>query len=161
YRGAMNHTALGDTCQAWSSQTPHSHAFTAVTHPGQGLEDGNFCRKPSGAHLACAWCYTTREKPSWGCCMPEAPPAPPAAAAKPATATRRAGDYRGHVSTTVSGHSCQRWDAQAPNAHPYAPLASFAAQGLGAHSECRRPGGFPCAWCYTLQPTKRGWECCD
>jgi len=56
YRGNIAVTASGKTCQAWSSQSPHSHSRTSENYPNSGL-DANYCRNPDGEPSA--WCYTT------------------------------------------------------------------------------------------------------
>eukprot|EP00984_Skeletonema_dohrnii_P030212 scaffold21529_cov96-Skeletonema_dohrnii-CCMP3373.AAC.1 len=56
YRGSISVTASGKTCQAWSSQSPHSHLRTSENYPNSGL-DANYCRNPDGEPGA--WCYTT------------------------------------------------------------------------------------------------------
>ncbi|XP_027652786.2 plasminogen-like isoform X4 [Falco peregrinus] len=67
YRGTVAKTARGRTCQAWSSQKPHSHKyFTPVTHPGAGL-DKNFCRNPDG-DVNGVWCFTTDPEKKWEYC---------------------------------------------------------------------------------------------
>ena len=33
--------------------------------------------------------------------------------------TSNAEEYIGTLSSTISGHTCQRWDSQTPHAHPY------------------------------------------
>lgn len=43
YRGQVNVTETGKTCQRWDSQIPHSHVFNPDSEPG--LEH-NFCRNP-------------------------------------------------------------------------------------------------------------------
>ena len=50
YRGNINTTASGKTCQRWDSQTPHSHTRTPEKYPKSGLEE-NFCRNPDGEGL--------------------------------------------------------------------------------------------------------------
>jgi len=50
YEGSASVTVTGRLCQAWSSQTPHSHSYSSVgSH--------NYCRDPSGS--GSLWCYTT------------------------------------------------------------------------------------------------------
>ena len=51
YTGHMNVTFFGKTCQLWSSQIPHGHAF------GRLENESNFCRNPDGESKP--WCYTT------------------------------------------------------------------------------------------------------
>lgn len=56
YRGAINKTISGKTCQRWDSQSPHRHSLTPDVNPDWGLEE-NYCRNPDGEPSA--WCYTT------------------------------------------------------------------------------------------------------
>lgn len=58
YRGTIARTINNRTCQAWDSQSPHSHTRTPEEFPNSGLT-GNFCRNPDGEPGA--WCYTTDE----------------------------------------------------------------------------------------------------
>uniref|UniRef100_A0A3Q3BP84 Kringle domain-containing protein n=1 Tax=Kryptolebias marmoratus TaxID=37003 RepID=A0A3Q3BP84_KRYMA len=62
-------------------------------------------------------------------------------------------DYRGHVSTTEHGYTCQRWDSQSPHSHPFTP-AYFLEENY-----CRNPDGEPRPWCYTTNSSTR-WEYC-
>ena len=78
--------------------------------------------------------------------------------------------FRGEsVRFTRDGRRCQRWDAQAPIPHPYAPNATgMAALGVGAHDFCRNPTGDPLQWCLVDHASDRGtrkrddstWEYC-
>ncbi|XP_019624923.1 PREDICTED: fibropellin-1-like [Branchiostoma belcheri] len=68
------------------------------------------------------------------------------------------GDYRGNVSVTGSGLSCQPWDAQSPHRHVYTP-ATFPTAGLD-HNFCRNPDGKSRPWCYTTDPSVR-FEYCN
>ena len=65
YRGTINITASGKTCQAWSSQSPHTHSRTPAAYPDSGLNE-NFCRNPDGEDFA--WCYTTDPLKRWEYC---------------------------------------------------------------------------------------------
>ena len=47
YRGILNTTESGRTCQRWDVQSPHSHSRTPQNYPSSGLEE-NYCRNPDG-----------------------------------------------------------------------------------------------------------------
>jgi len=66
-------------------------------------------------------------------------------------------DYYGTINITLTGRTCQRWDAMLPHKHSYAGDDNF----------CRNPGtplegGTPAdgAWCYTTDYNKV-WEQCN
>jgi len=69
-------------------------------------------------------------------------------------------DYRGPVSHTKSGLTCQSWSSQTPHPHPNGPQ-EFPLAGLADNNHCRNPdedsGG---AWCYTTDPDVR-YQYCD
>ncbi|XP_019621162.1 PREDICTED: plasminogen-like [Branchiostoma belcheri] len=72
-------------------------------------------------------------------------------------------DYRGNLSVTKSGRTCQRWDSNTPHFHHnYWPGTS----GPGtdpdvAENYCRNPDSDGATlWCYTTDPKKR-WEYCN
>ncbi|KAL7456163.1 hypothetical protein ACHAWC_007673 [Mediolabrus comicus] len=69
-------------------------------------------------------------------------------------------DYRGTISKTSSGRTCQNWADQTPHWHSLDP-ANFPESGLDANY-CRNPWprGYVRAWCYTMDPDVR-WEYCD
>ena len=67
-------------------------------------------------------------------------------------------DYRGTISTTISGEECQPWSSQSPHGHSRTP-GNYPNAGLDSNY-CRNPDGEPRAWCYTSNPSKR-WEYCD
>ncbi|MEL6739763.1 MAG: fibronectin type II domain-containing protein [Planctomycetota bacterium] len=69
--------------------------------------------------------------------------------------------YVGDVATTVSGKTCQRWDATAPNSHAY--VATGAGIDL-SDNRCRNPSPYheesrTGPWCFTTDPGTR-WEYC-
>ena len=81
YRGALSTTGSGLDCQAWTSQTPHTHTYGQDTAIGNahGLGDHNFCRNPTGGASG-LWCYTMVPSVRWAYCsqIPEcSPPAQP------------------------------------------------------------------------------------
>jgi hypothetical protein len=61
--------------------------------------------------------------------------------------------YKGTLSTTISGRTCQRWDKIFPQLHQY---------DLGSeHSNyCRNPSADDYIWCLTTDTFTR-WETCD
>ena len=97
YRGTRAVTEGGYTCQAWSSQAPHAHTYTADDHPNAGLGDHNYCRNPDGSQSR-PWCYTTDPDREYQLCdiflcpspsappppSPPTPPAPPVPPSPPA-----------------------------------------------------------------------------
>jgi len=69
------------------------------------------------------------------------------------------GDYRGLVSTTINGLTCQKWTEQSPHQHTSSPL-NYPNAGLGDHNYCRNPDGTSAPWCYTTDSDTR-WEFCN
>lgn len=66
--------------------------------------------------------------------------------------------YRGDVSVTVSGKTCQAWVIQAPHPHSITPLDRPELEG---NNFCRNPDGRGLSpWCYTTDADTR-WEYCD
>jgi hypothetical protein len=66
--------------------------------------------------------------------------------------------YRGSLSTTLSGYTCQRWDEQLPQPHYLTPESNPNA-GLAEGNYCRNPDNSLGAWCFTTEPTVR-YELC-
>lgn len=60
-------------------------------------------------------------------------------------------DYRGTVSQTISGLTCQAWNEQTPHRHGFLP-DSFPGFGLGDHNYCRSLGRARAPWCFTTDP---------
>ncbi|KAL8599153.1 hypothetical protein ACOMHN_007869 [Nucella lapillus] len=83
YRGKLDHTVDGHTCQKWSEHYPHPHNLTdpaaansirseedrdRVQQDREGLGNHNFCRNPRGLRRGRPWCYTTKKHPEWQLC---------------------------------------------------------------------------------------------
>ena len=66
YRGHVQVTVSGRQCQAWTSQSPHTHTRTSEKYPSSGLGSHNYCRNPDGEPTA--WCYTTDPSKRWEVC---------------------------------------------------------------------------------------------
>nr|XP_054753197.1 plasminogen-like [Lytechinus pictus] len=67
-------------------------------------------------------------------------------------------NYRGDLSVTLTGKTCQSWTSQTPHGHSRTP-DNYPDAGLGNHNHCRNPDGAFTAWCYTTDPDRR-WEYC-
>ncbi|XP_070554198.1 balbiani ring protein 3-like isoform X2 [Ptychodera flava] len=156
YHGKISTTVSGRTCQKWTWQHPHHHTRTQWNYPDAYLGDHNYCRNPDGYDEV--WCYTTDPEKRWEECD----------VGKPEENCYNTEcyfnsiqvDYRGTVSTTVSGNTCQNWTDQYPHRHNFSPVR-YRGRGLGAHNFCRNPDrDHVGAWCYTTNSTVR-WEACD
>eukprot|EP00058_Branchiostoma_floridae_P006060 XP_002591548.1 hypothetical protein BRAFLDRAFT_92778 [Branchiostoma floridae] len=66
--------------------------------------------------------------------------------------------YRGTVSVTETGRTCQRWDSHFPHPHDVHP-ANHPLSGLDGNY-CRNPDGSRRVWCYTTDLFMR-WDYCD
>eukprot|EP00058_Branchiostoma_floridae_P001958 XP_002587446.1 hypothetical protein BRAFLDRAFT_100128 [Branchiostoma floridae] len=67
--------------------------------------------------------------------------------------------YRGTISVTRTGKTCQHWDSQTPHEHGVTP-ANYPASGL-EQNYCRNPDGDPSGvWCITTD-SERPWDYCD
>ncbi|KAI4800600.1 hypothetical protein KUCAC02_009594, partial [Chaenocephalus aceratus] len=67
-------------------------------------------------------------------------------------------NYRGKISSTENGYTCQRWDSQKPHNHGYIPSAL--PEKYLEENYCRNPDGDPKPWCFTTSPSKR-WDFCS
>ncbi|KAL4237776.1 hypothetical protein ACF0H5_002488 [Mactra antiquata] len=157
YSGTLASTIKGKTCQRWDSQYPHENGYTkASQYPDGSLTAAaNYCRDPSDSGYT--WCYTTDPDDRWDVCN----------VTKCKTEwsayscyhfNENASDYDGHLSVTVNGRRCQRWDLQFPHKHGY---KNSEYHGSSFYSNyCRDPEGWGLPWCYTEDPDHR-WEVCD
>ncbi|VDI66199.1 plasminogen, partial [Mytilus galloprovincialis] len=180
YRGAMSVTESGKTCQRWDSNTPHHPSDYEFVDTYKH----NFCRNPGDK--ARPWCYTTDpddQKESIGSyqdpcsttvssCFSPLICALSVCDCEPAhfynehdnrchprdecKRTDKGTEYRGAISVTDEGRTCQRWDSTTPHSPTnYALVDTF------KHNFCRNPtdSGKDRPWCYTIDPDKR-WEYC-
>ncbi|XP_077981543.1 plasminogen-like [Glandiceps talaboti] len=156
YRGTVYLTVTGKTCQRWDSQSPQEHKYTPEAYAADGVGNHNYCRNPGKDHHR-TWCYTTTTYQRWDNCEVSAPGL--GCEFTECYHDLRQIDYRGTISETESGRTCQRWDSQNPHVHSYAP-DKFSAHGIGEHNYCRNPGyDHHRAWCYTSNPHVT-WENC-
>ncbi|XP_019628306.1 PREDICTED: uncharacterized protein LOC109472881 isoform X2 [Branchiostoma belcheri] len=67
YRGTIQHTKSGLTCQRWDTSFPHEHEYLEK-YPNSGLDE-NYCRNPDGQPDAeRPWCYTIDPDVRWEYC---------------------------------------------------------------------------------------------
>ncbi|KAH8095309.1 hypothetical protein JL720_2600 [Aureococcus anophagefferens] len=78
---------------------------------------------------------------------PTTPATTPASTVKSCADEDDESDYRGTISETKTGATCQKWTAQSPHSHVVTPEAR-PDKGLGDHNYCRNPStNQPHAWC--------------
>ncbi|OXB57260.1 hypothetical protein ASZ78_007520 [Callipepla squamata] len=155
YHGVISTTASGLECQRWDSQQPHSHGYLPENFPEKDLKM-NYCRNPDGEPRP--WCFTTNPNKRWEFCnIPRCSTSPPVPAPGRLCLSGRGEDYRGKISVTESGNTCQRWSAQSPHRHARTP-ENYPCKNL-EENYCRNPDGEKMPWCYTTNVTAR-WEYC-
>jgi len=68
--GNVATTVSGRTCQAWASNSPHSHSYDEDSRypDGSASAAGNKCRNPSSSYDEGVWCYTTDPDERWEEC---------------------------------------------------------------------------------------------
>uniref|UniRef100_A0A8C5JDC7 Kringle domain-containing protein n=1 Tax=Junco hyemalis TaxID=40217 RepID=A0A8C5JDC7_JUNHY len=115
YRGTISVTESGNTCQEWSSQSPHRHTFISQDFCSRGLDE-NYCRNPDGEKRP--WCYTTNTTARWEYCnIPSCDSAKPEAPVTEECYQGNGVTYRGTASFTRSGKKCQAWSSMSPHRH--------------------------------------------
>uniref|UniRef100_A0A8C4QDN9 Kringle domain-containing protein n=1 Tax=Eptatretus burgeri TaxID=7764 RepID=A0A8C4QDN9_EPTBU len=120
YRGEINKTMSGITCLHWDSLSPKQYRRTPDRYPDGDLRE-NFCRNPDNDRKP--WCYkstnTSDGDPNWEYCdIPRCyVKFPKIQNITTKCFNVRSTAYRGKVSKTRSGLTCQRWDDQKPHEH--------------------------------------------
>jgi len=71
YVGHISVTVSGKQCQAWTSQSPHTHGYTDDDmFPDVSVNDAsNYCRNPTDDWDDGVWCYTTDPATEWEACI--------------------------------------------------------------------------------------------
>ncbi|XP_053891351.1 hepatocyte growth factor-like protein isoform X8 [Malaclemys terrapin pileata] len=147
YRGKVNVTTSGIPCQRWDAQTPHRHHFRPEAYECKDLRE-NYCRNPDGSEAP--WCFTSLPSMRVAFCFQ----------------IKRCTDevevegcyhgngelYRGKISKTRKGITCQKWSAVSPHTPQISP-AMFPAMHL-EENYCRNPDNDSHGpWCYTMDPS--------
>nr|XP_014344832.1 PREDICTED: plasminogen-like isoform X1 [Latimeria chalumnae] len=173
YRGTASETISGTKCQAWSSMRPHMHEKTPQKFPDAGLTK-NYCRNPDNDQKP--WCYTMNPEMRWDYCNlrkctrmltsensnQKPPPELPTIYEAPSISeciNGRGEDYRGKMSKTLSGRTCQEWSSKTPHYQALSTLSLYTNAGLDENF-CRNPDGdIKGPWCFTMDPDMQ-WEHC-
>ncbi|GCC26663.1 hypothetical protein chiPu_0005081 [Chiloscyllium punctatum] len=167
YRGTTSVTVSGRRCQEWDYPEPHNHSKTPHNYPEAGLV-GNYCRNPDNDRAP--WCFTTDPTVRWEYCRiskcqtapPQSPTIIPSRAPNTQTDCQSGiGEtYRGTISTTASGRTCQNWSAMTPHKHHNFTPETHPNAGLDGNY-CRNPDGdLNGPWCFTTDPKKQ-FDYCD
>ena len=157
YRGTINVTRSGRTCQRWDAQTPHTHSNDPSAEPLAGLEDNNFCRNPDFDEGA--WCYTTDPEVRWEYCDVPACHDNFVPRRYCGTTSQNQMDYRGGVEVTETGALCSGWDSDIDGRFNSEDVPTAGLVG----TTCRNPpgSGRTRAWCYTSNSESNPWEYCN
>ncbi|GCC26664.1 hypothetical protein chiPu_0005082 [Chiloscyllium punctatum] len=148
YRGTTTKTASGRTCQRWDSNIPHRVNYTPETSPYADLKE-NYCRNPDNDSTG-PWCYTQDVKKRWEYCQIKN--------CEEECMFCSGENYRGKISQTEDGVTCQRWDSQTPHRHEY--TSTTFPDKYFEENYCRNPDGEPRPWCFTTDTQKR-WAFCN
>uniref|UniRef100_A0A8C6SRI3 Hepatocyte growth factor b n=1 Tax=Neogobius melanostomus TaxID=47308 RepID=A0A8C6SRI3_9GOBI len=149
YRGSMDTTPTGLSCQHWDSQYPHNHSFVPQAYPCKDLKE-NYCRNPDGREFP--WCFTTDPRVRTMFCTH----IPQCGAHNSADLTDCyegfGENYQGDLSRTRSNLPCAPWSDHANRWRGMPGLEGNA---------CRNPDKDKNGpWCYTNNTAVR-WDYCS
>uniref|UniRef100_A0AAV2KWI9 Hepatocyte growth factor n=1 Tax=Knipowitschia caucasica TaxID=637954 RepID=A0AAV2KWI9_KNICA len=151
YRGSVDTTPTGLTCQRWDRQYPHNHTFIPEAYPCKDLRE-NFCRNPDGRESP--WCFTTDPRVRMMLCthIPQC-----GAHNKPFNDCYEGfgENYQGDLTRTRSNLPCTPW-----RDHANSGERGMQMPGLEG-SACRNPDKDKHGpWCYTNN-SAIPWDYCN
>ncbi|XP_041819914.1 hepatocyte growth factor a isoform X1 [Chelmon rostratus] len=159
YRGTMNVTPEGVTCQRWDSQFPHNHSFLPQNFKCnlcmcyRDLRE-NYCRNPDGADYP--WCFTTDPNQRIANCT-HIPRCDAEATQKTECYENNGETYRGTLSITRSGIPCADWSHHINSGDSHSTESHV---GLEMNY-CRNPDRDKHGpWCYTNPNNRLVWDYC-
>ncbi|KAM8884118.1 hepatocyte growth factor-like isoform 1-T1 [Synchiropus picturatus] len=153
YRGTMNVTPEGVTCQRWDSQFPHKHSYLPHHFRCRDLRE-NYCRNPDGAESP--WCFTTDPKQRTASCTHI--PRCDAEARQKLECYEGAGEqYRGRLAVTRSWIPCANWSTHINSQDSHSTVSHVGLE----QNYCRNPDRDKHGpWCYTNPNTRLAWDYC-
>uniref|UniRef100_A0A3Q1CEN8 Hepatopoietin-A n=1 Tax=Amphiprion ocellaris TaxID=80972 RepID=A0A3Q1CEN8_AMPOC len=153
YRGTMNVTPEGVTCQRWDSQFPHNHSFLPQNFKCKDLRE-NYCRNPDGADYP--WCFTTDPNQRIANCTHI--PRCDAEDTQKIECYEDIGEmYRGTLSTTRSGIPCADWSHHINSGDSHSTVSYVGLE----KNYCRNPDRDKHGpWCYTNPNNRLAWDYC-
>ncbi|TMS03091.1 Hepatocyte growth factor [Larimichthys crocea] len=153
YRGTMNVTPEGVTCQRWDSQFPHNHSFLPQNFKCKDLRE-NYCRNPDGAHYP--WCFTTDPNQRIANCT-HIPRCDAEATQKIECYEDNGESYRGTLSITRSGIPCADWSHHINRGDSHSTESHIGLE----RNYCRNPDRDKHGpWCYTNPNNRLVWDYC-
>ncbi|XP_058479494.1 hepatocyte growth factor a [Solea solea] len=159
YRGTMNVTPEGVTCQRWDSQFPHNHSFLPQNFRcnscvcDRDLRE-NYCRNPDGADYP--WCFTTDPNQRIANCT-HIPRCDAEATQKIECYEDNGETYRGTLSITRSGIPCANWSRHINSGDSHSTVSHVGLE----KNYCRNPDRDKHGpWCYTNPNTRLAWDYC-
>ncbi|KAI7791795.1 hepatocyte growth factor a [Triplophysa rosa] len=152
YRGTVNVTSAGVTCQRWDSLFPHNHSYTPHNYKCKDLRE-NFCRNPDGSEIP--WCFTTDPKIRKAFCTNI-----PRCESENSDSTDCYEDngesYHGNLSKTRSGFPCGLWSDHTFRRDIWSAAASASLE----LNLCRNPDRDKHGpWCFTSN-SSIPWDYC-
>ncbi|KAJ8302241.1 hypothetical protein KUTeg_021228, partial [Tegillarca granosa] len=134
YRGNVNITVSGKSCQKWKSETPHRHGYVDMLG-----NDENYCRTPDQGNSK-PWCYTIDPSTRWEYCF--------VPTCENCLRLLNGRNFDGSWKKTASGKTCVKWKS----VESLPANISF----LKNHENyCRNPDNSAKPWCYVdLKGTK-------
>ncbi|XP_039471693.1 hepatocyte growth factor isoform X2 [Oreochromis aureus] len=151
YRGTVDMTPTGLTCQRWDSQYPHNHTFLPEAYPCKDLRE-NFCRNPDGQEFP--WCFTTDPRVRTMSCI-NIPQCGTQNSPVSDCYKRFGENYQGQQSRTRSNLPCAPWRDHSNSGERGMPTA-----GLEGNY-CRNPDKDKHGpWCYTNN-SAIPWDYCN
>ncbi|KAK2859015.1 hypothetical protein Q5P01_003635 [Channa striata] len=153
YRGTMNVTPEGVTCQRWDSQFPHNHSFVPQNFKCKDLRE-NYCRNPNGADYP--WCFTTDPNQRIANCTHI--PRCDADGTQKIECYEDIGEtYRGTLSITRSGIPCADWSHNINSGDSHSTVSHVGLE----KNYCRNPDRDKHGpWCYTNPNNRLAWDYC-
>ncbi|XP_038594870.1 hepatocyte growth factor a isoform X2 [Micropterus salmoides] len=153
YRGTMNVTPEGVTCQRWDSQFPHNHSFLPQNFKCKDLRE-NYCRNPDGADYP--WCFTTDPNQRIANCT-HIPRCDAEATQKIECYEDNGETYRGTLSITRSGIPCADWSHHINSGDSHSTESHVGLE----KNYCRNPDRDKHGpWCYTNPNNRLIWDYC-